>query len=456
MLSRFKVGLKGGSWKGAFFGSPKDQGVRIGRIQGSIFANEYLSDGELNHHVHIVGASGFGKTVLLTKIMRDQIRRGLGCLWLDMKGDRESIEEMIHFVKESGRENDLEIFSISDADISGHYNLVEEGNATEIRDKIIGAMVWTEEFYKAQAMSYLLKILTVLVWFRDHQGKRFDLHTVYLGVCSAKFIDELQATIPESERRLKGYLEECYKLLVDRANSANLMGFRSQLESLLLTDFGERLRYQPDEPGIENESKKKSVNLFHAVNSQKLVFIFLDSRRYGESARAVAKMIVKDLIATSARIDAEIPKAQRKPFVCFVDEFADIADESFMAFPDRARSSKMSLVLSHQDLSDLKKVSEEFYSRMTANMSTLYAFLQSVPESAESVASRGGTRTVWKETLKAERFWFFSYKTGDKSLREVEEFHVHPNVIKSLGVGCCVAIKKYPHARAHVVEVDEK
>ena len=40
------------------------------------------------------------------------------------------------------------------------------------------------------------------------------------------------------------------------------------------------------------------------------------------------------------------------------------------------------------------------------------------------------------------------------SKREVEEFVIHPNLIKSLRVGKCVCIKKYPESRAYLVDVN--
>ncbi|WP_374032868.1 type IV secretory system conjugative DNA transfer family protein [Bdellovibrio bacteriovorus] len=425
--------------------SSSGESLSIGRIKGSLFKREWLSDAEVNHHVHIVGASGFGKTVLLTKILRDRIKRGQGCLWIDLKGDRESINEMIDVVEKQGRKEDLRIFSLSNPEISGNYNLLGNGTATELRDKIVSSLVWSEEFYKSQAMVYLLKLLVVLCWRRDSLKVPIDLFEVLKGISSEEFMQDLCLSVPSGEVKVKTVAEDCYHYLAKKEAYQYLTGLRAQLESFTLSDFGEYLRHS-----------EMCIDLFQAVNSQKIVFIFLDSRRYGESARSIAKMIVKDLISTSARIDAEVPKLKRKHFVCFIDEFADIAQEDFTAFPDRARSSKMSLVLSHQELSDLKRVSETFYARMTANMATLYAFLQSNPDSAEEISKKAGTKAVWKETIRAEKFWFLSLRTGDRSLEEVEEFRIHPNTVKSLRVGECVVVKKYPHARSHVVRVDEK
>ena len=87
------------------------------------------------------------------------------------------------------------------------------------------------------------------------------------------------------------------------------------------------------------------------------------------------------------------------------------------------------------------------------NTSTLYAFLQKRPESAELISSMAGTKKVWKETLRSQKLLYFDLPTGDKSIREVEEFVIHPNVIKGLKVGSCVVVKKYPQARAYCLNV---
>lgn len=39
-----------------------DDRIELGKVSGSVFKKEELTEGQLNHHVHIVGASGFGKT----------------------------------------------------------------------------------------------------------------------------------------------------------------------------------------------------------------------------------------------------------------------------------------------------------------------------------------------------------------------------------------------------------
>lgn len=86
-------------------------------------------------------------------------------------------------------------------------------------------------------------------------------------------------------------------------------------------------------------------------------------------------------------------------------------------------------------------------------MSTLYAFLQKGPESAEIIAKTAGTKLVEKETHAYERQFFIKMPMGKSSVREVEEIHIHPNTIKSLPVGHCVGVKKYPRAISYRMKV---
>lgn len=140
-----------------------------------------------------------------------------------------------------------------------------------------------------------------------------------------------------------------------------------------------------------------------------------------------------------------------------VDEFADLATEQFVGFLSRARGSKLGVVIAHQELSDLDQAGLGFRDQVVTNTSTTISFLQKSAGSAEAIAGLAGTKTVTKATKQVEHkplfIWEDKHYTGIESEREVEEFKIHPNVIKSLEQGHCVAIGKFPsswHARVAV------
>lgn len=45
---------------------PTDGAVCIGRAEKFLRPAEWITEKQINHHIHIVGASGFGKTVLIS------------------------------------------------------------------------------------------------------------------------------------------------------------------------------------------------------------------------------------------------------------------------------------------------------------------------------------------------------------------------------------------------------
>lgn len=421
---------------------PSDAAVCIGRTRGFLYPKEWITEKQINHHIQIVGASGFGKTVLISHILKARIESGRGCLFIDQKGDRETIEQFTSYVANAGRLSDLKVFSLGAHDNSSSYNLLNNGSATELRDRIMTSLIWSEEFYKNQSSGFLLHLLSGLCWLRDNQGLKIDLKLVSDCTKSPDSVADLIKQIPIDLDRVRVRLEEAHAFLSANDSFKSLQGLRVQLESIIYSDFGERVLFS-----------EEAIELFEAVRNGKIVFMFLDTRRFGETAKAIGRFIIQDLKAVSARIDSEVKQCDRKPFTVIIDEFADLAQEDFIGFLDRARSSRIGIVVAHQEISDLDIISPQFCGRLMGNTATLFAFLQKRPESAELISGTAGTRKVWKTTKSTDRIFGFEIDTGKRSKREVEEFYVHPNEIKSLRVGRCVRVGKYPFARVRTINV---
>jgi hypothetical protein len=417
--------------------------ILLGSEKGKPHKKVSLTEDQLNHHVHIVGASGFGKSVLLSHVIQNRIRSGSGLLFVDLKADFETIRQVVSTARAADRMEDLYIFSCGNPEMSSPYNVIASGTANQLKDRIMGALNWSEEFYKNEASSFLLKLLRGLTALRDLRAEPFDLGAVLKCAEDPKAIEVLIDRLPQSQVEVRASLEGLVTYLSRLENFKALQGLRSQLESLLLSDFGYLLR-----------AAVGGIDLFEAIRSRKIVYVLLDSRTYGESSRALGKLILQDLKAASARIDNEIPRDQRTPFSVVVDEFADMATEDFVGFLDRARSSKIGVVVAHQEIADLSRISPEFTRRLMNSTSTMFTFLQKLPDSSELIAGIAGTKKAKEVTEQAKSNWLFGdEKTGMKSIKEVDEFAIHPNVIRSLSVGECVMVTKYPQSKSAIVKV---
>lgn len=424
--------------------TPSDGAVCIGRAKKFPRPKEWITEKQLNHHVHIVGASGFGKTVLISHILKSRIDGGRGVLFIDQKGDRETIEQFTSYVKAAGRLDDLKVFSLSAHDQSASYNLLSNGSATQLRDRIMMSLNWSEEFYRNQSASFLLRLLTGLCWLHDNRALRIDIALVLRCTKSPDAIEEFLKQIPIEREREFELMDEARLFLSGSDNFNSLQGLRTQLESIAYSEFGDRIL-----------GSEVGIDLFEAVRAGKIVFMFLDTRRYGDTARAVGRFIIQDLKSVSARIDSEVAGVDRKPFTVIIDEFADLAQEDFIGFLDRARSSRIGIVLAHQEISDLDRISPQFCGRLMGNTATLFAFLQKRPESAELISGIAGTRRVKEVTRQFDAKMIVRFATGMQSEKEVDEFMIHPNKVKSLPVGECVRVSRYPASTATLVEVSK-
>ncbi len=401
----------------------------------------------LNHHVHVLGESGFGKSVFLMRLIQHHIKHGMGLVFIDLKADTDTVSQIVALCERHNRLGDLKLFDCSKPDLSSPYNVLLRGNPTEIKDKLVGSFTWESEYYKNAAQSFLLTVIKALVFLRDHHKFSFSLEDIYQTTQAPETLIALQTelTTKNAPENLREDVNHLAHYLRSRENFKELHGLRTQIKLLIDSEFGELLT-----------SNKPGIDLFYDIQNHKIVYVLLDSQRYGESAKKLGKLILQDLKSASSRIIEEIPKDQRVPCAIIVDEFADLATEQFVGFLNRSRGSKLGIVVAHQEMSDLEALSPTMRDQVMGNTATTVSFLQKMPESAERLAAIAGTKKIKKATRQLNEQGFLSggrQYTGMESEREVEEFIIHPNTFKTLKVGECVIIGKYPQAWSKKVRI---
>ena len=396
---------------------------------------------QIQHHLHVLGASGFGKTTLLFHIIRHHVRNGLGLIFVDLKADSDTSAEITTLCRNSKRLGALRILDLSRPELSLSYNPCKRGNPTEIKDKIVGAFTWESEYYKNAAQSFLLTALKALVWLRDNRKIIFTLDDLYGATLGPDSMISLGTALNEAmaPTELREDIHELAAYLRSRENWKELHGLRTQLKLLLDSEFGAALK-----------SDKQGLDFFDAIANRQIVYVLLDSQTYGETAKILGKLILQDLKSCSGEIVTKTPKSNRTHCTIIVDEFADLATEQFVGFLNRARGSKLGVVIAHQEIADLSAISTAMRDQVMTNTSTTVSFIQKSPESAERVSNLAGTRATLARTRQVVEeqgiFWNDKKYSGVESERETYEYHIHPDTIKNLSRGQCVMVGKIPHA----------
>ena len=107
-------------------------------------------------HTWVVGATGTGKTQsVLLPALRSDILAGRTAVFIDGKGDRETLSAIWSFAREARREGDLRCFDLRHPEQSHSYSPLLNGTPNEQADKIMAALRWDNEYYRTQSKSVL-------------------------------------------------------------------------------------------------------------------------------------------------------------------------------------------------------------------------------------------------------------------------------------------------------------
>lgn len=115
---------------------------------------------ERTMHTHIIGASGVGKTEAIKKLIEADIRDDNPVVWIDGKGDTDNAKWFASMVARYGKEHRARYFLPHLR--YGSYNAFRYGTPTELADRLVSALDWSEQFYKNAAKEFLLGVFRAL------------------------------------------------------------------------------------------------------------------------------------------------------------------------------------------------------------------------------------------------------------------------------------------------------
>ena len=358
--------------------------------------NNVVKSALLTHHQLIYGASGSGKTYsTLQPQCYFDIKWGRRLFVVDPKGDLDFSNSVFSCAKLFDREKDFFFFSITNPQKSLAFNPLLGITNNEIKDLIISCTEWNEPYYKKMAEMVLLDIL-----------------------------EKMEApTLSGIERKIP--------------NDKEFMGLKADLKIMCKSDFG-KLIDREDAPSLEE---------LHTKN--RICFFSLNTQSYPEASKQLGRIILGSLMALSNKIQSQVEPKNRKETTIIVDEFGSFITETFINFLNKARSSKFRLILATQSPGDVELDGTKTRKQI-ADSTTIKMFLRvSDPESADYCASVVGTHQVEKRTSRVDDRNFHA-DTYTGSVREVQEYIIHPDEIKKFGVGEGVVYTQSPFSVSRV------
>ncbi len=383
---------------------PSNDGIKMGFDQ-DLKIPIFLPDSVRSRHVHILGATGSGKTEsVILNFLRQDVGRGFGSIILDAKGDSSFLSALESFIPKEK----LFTFDLASTDSRG-YDPLFEGTPLEAAQRLFSSLTWSEEYYKSKAFAALQCL------FETH-FKRFDKNPTLTDLRSHMEDAETFKTFTNAN----GDQKQAERQFND------ISGLRDQINILCTGHLAKSL----------SPAREQRMKIEGAMGDEVLYFR-LQSLLSPQLVTIVGKLLLNHMnyvAGTAHRKGAETP---RRLIPTYLEEFSSFASPEFADLISKARSAGFALHFSHQSIGDLKKVDEGFINTITDNSATKIVLRINDPDSAEFLAKAFGTKIYQKMTHRVSNAKKQdSVEVEDEGTqREAHQFRAAPDLFKTLPTG---------------------
>lgn len=388
------------SFTASMLGRPKVARVNLGTC-GFNDRRIWANDDQRAIHMHVLGRSGQGKTYLLESMMRSDIDNGRGLCLIDPHGDlyerilrycvRKRLDDKVILIDPRDREwavglNYLEFDERAHSEVTSHTGMVMKGIAKVFGGEAVEAMPRLQRWERNALVPLVAAQFTLieLGQFLDDEDTGLRYH----------LIERLGNRYIEREwhkfDRARKFDKDTY---VDAVlNRANKFSVGTTIRRI----FGQRV---------------STIDFRKAMDEGKIILCNLNCGISEEEWKMLGVVIIDKMYqAAMSRID--IPESKRKrlpPFYFYIDEFGELVSDDIAKALKDLRKFRVSLVLAHQELEQLREESPKLYSAVMAEPDIRLVFSIS-REDAEIM----------------EKSMFTGQIRGDKIKRVIEQTKFRP------------------------------
>lgn len=374
---------------------------------------------ELAQHIFIPGTTNSGKTTTIARLSDGALHVGHSLVIVDCKGS--SLGDVAGRLAQR-RRLPYRVFSADDASSLG-YDICT-GDAADVANKLTGAFEYgpNAEVYKNAAM----EVIPVIVRALQAAGTPVTLDAIYATLSKGGLGRLGRAAGPPHLDRIDS---------LDPGAPLNAMayaGLQRRLGALLEGKFGGLLGRRP------------AIDWDRSLSDGGVTYVRLSATASSEDVELMGKVLLQDLKQSCAR-RLQLPEHLRRPALIVFDEFAALRDpRQIVDLLLQAREARMPVLVATQFIPDLYEV------RSACLGVGLLIAHRLIAKDAEDVAAQFGTEQAFKPTIQQP---LDGSPPTAASIRPVEEYVVHPNLLREMPVGRAavraVASGRHPLVQIH-------
>lgn len=348
-----------------------------------------LSDEERSRHIHVVGASGTGKSKLLECMIRQDLLSGRGLCLIDPHGTlADAIVEWCAALN-IDKHRRFHLIDPKDKDWVAGFNPLRFDPELDLNTRVDAMVETCAEVWGGEDLNQTPLLTTCL-----------QLVFYALASNDLTLVEAVELTASSDPHAIR------QRLTGSLPNSVYESYWR-ELNGLSKRDFEERfsstrrrlLRFL-GAPSISRilGQRQRTLDLRRVMDEGDVVIVNLAARGSlsEENARLLGAMITSELRLAALSRDART--AQQHPFSLYIDECYDYLTGDVETMLDQTRKFGLHVILAHQRLGQLRKRSEAIYNGVMGGAQTKIVFGGMSDEDAEIMA-----REVYRSSFNLER-----------------------------------------------------
>lgn len=402
------------------------EGIRLGEnIHRGIHHPIHQLDDDRRRHTYIVGQTGTGKSSLLRTMILQDIYAGKGVAVFDPHG--ELVDDILPCIPPD-RVKDVYYVSPERPDLAIGINMLEHHNELE-RDAVINNLL--EIFHRLYDA------------VPESMGPAFEQYfrnAALLEMADPEMppmLDGILRIFSDADYR-ESRLKKCqdpiviafWNVAIRASGESSLPNFgqyiSNKLSRFIYNGILRRILLQP----------KTTINFSEVIDKGGILLVDLCKGRLGETNTAFLAMALIGQIQRAAFARTSVyDKSRLRDFYLYIDEFQNVATDSFITIMSEARKYRLNAILTNQYIHQIPK---DIIEAIRGNVGTVIAF-------------RTGCQDA--ELLSEE----FAPSIGRDDLLNLPNFHAYVSTLTrgeaSSPFSLCTQIREFPRSQETVLRI---
>ena len=304
-----------------------------------------LSPEQRTQHMHVVGASGTGKTTFLLNLIRQDIENGEGFAVLDPHGDL--IDRILEYIPEE-RQKDVVLFDPSDGEYPVGLSILEAKSELEknlLASDLVAVFRRLSTSWGDQMNSILGN--AIIAFLESSEGG--TLADLRRFLVEPEFRKVFLKTVNDPE--INYYWRKEFPMLTGRPQAPLL----TRLDIFLRPKLVRHMVCQ----------RQTTLNFSKIMNGGGIFLGKLAQGAIGEENASLMGAFLVSKFHQTALSRQETGEERRRNFYLYIDEFQHFMTPSMASLLSGVRKFRMGLILAHQELGQLGRDSELLGSILT-------------------------------------------------------------------------------------------